>query len=335
MDDVWFVMPFPYKNMNKMKRSLYRLFICLLIIVVVIFILLHSERVRNKSEIDTAHLLLQIFQFSKIKNYCNNKTRLKGSEYVLSYTLFGKNSWELFGKKVEKVARDAGRSSFYREWKVRVYHDLYPVELQNSLTKIYKNLDFCDVRNLSLQFLPDLKTSNINGRMWRFIAMADPTVDIMCSRDLDSDLFKLEEDAVRYWMRTNKTLHSMRDHPDHHIQILAGLWCYPSTNSLIKASRNLEVMLKNAERRSSTSEVTKEDDQNILQKYLWPELKNDVIQHDSYLCKYYPGSIPYSSKVLAINEIIGCSEQHIQFCRAAKICPKDCRPRDHLDWLYC
>ena len=175
------------------------------------------------------------------------------------------------------MAGDARRSSFYREWKVRVYHDLDLVELENILTKIYQNLEFCDVRNLSLPFLPDLKIFNINGRMWRFIPRADPTVDIMCSRDLDSYLFKREEDAVCYWMRTNKTLHLMQDHHKHDIEILAGSWCYHSTKSLIKASRNLEVMLKNVERRSSTSGTTKEDDQNMLQKFLWPKLKNYVI----------------------------------------------------------
>ena len=288
-----------------------------------------------KAEDDNAHLLSQVFQSAKVRNYCNNKTRLRGREYVLSYTVFGKNSWEKFGKRIKTVAENATKSSFYRDWKVRVYHDLYPVESQNNLTKIYKNLEFCDVRNLAIPFLRGLKISSINGMMWRFIPMADPTVSIMCSRDLDSDLLKREEDAVHYWMLTKKTLHSMRDHPSHGIEILGGMWCYRTTNSLIKASRNLKVMLKNAERRSST-EAKKGDDQIVLQKYLWPELKNDVIQHDSYLCKYYPGSIPYPSQRSATNEFIGCPKFTIEeACSVPKVCPKDCRPRDHQDWIYC
>ena len=99
-------------------------------------------------------------------------------------------------------------------------------------------------------------------------------------------------------MSTKKTLHSMRDHPKHDIEIQGGMWCYNTTNSLIRASRILEVMLKKAERWSSTLEATKRDGQIMLQKYLWLTLKNDVIQHDSYLCKYYPGSIPYPSTTL-------------------------------------
>ena len=53
--------------------------------------------------------------------------------------------------------------------------------------------------------------------------MEIPIVDIMCSRDLDSYLFKREEDAVHYWIRTNKTLHSMRDHSSHGTEILGGM----------------------------------------------------------------------------------------------------------------
>ena len=159
--------------------------------------------------------------------------------------------------------------------------------------------------------------------------MADPTVFIMCSRDFDADLCKCEEDAVRYLMHTNRTLHSMRDHPAYNIEILGSMWCYCTANSLTRATDNLELILKNARRRSSISEAKKGDDQDMPQKYLWPVLKNDIIQYDSYLCKKYSGSKPYPSQRLAINEVIG------GFRSIAPLCPEECRPRKHLDWLYC
>ena len=224
---------------------------------------------------------------------------------------------------------NAAKSSFYLNWTVRLYHDFYAEELQNNLTKIYKNLEFCDVKNLFLPFYSSLKVSNINGMTWRFIPMADPTVFIMCSRDLDADLCKREEEAVRYWMHTNRTLHSMRDHPAYNIEILGSMWCYCTANSLTRATDNLELILKNARRRSSISDAKKGDDQDMPQKYLWPVLKNDIIQYDSYLCKKYSGSKPYPSQRLAINEVIG------GFRSIAPLCPEECRPRKHLDWLYC
>ena len=126
--------------------------------------------------------------------------------------------------------------------------------------------------------------------------MADPSVGIMCSRDLDSVIYKREEDAVHYWMGTKKTLHTMRDHPSHGIEILAGTWCYRTENNLIRATQNLELMLKNTGKRTDLSEAAKGEDQLLLQTYLWPNVKNDSIQHDSYLCKSFPGSMPYPAK---------------------------------------
>ena len=253
--------------MSKKKKHLScLLLILLLIFTALIFILQHAVRITRE------------VQFSISSNYCNRKKSRAGNEYVLSYSVFGNNSWEKYGKNVRKVAESAAKSPFYHNWTVRVYHDLYPVSLQVNFTKTYTKLEFCDVRSLVLPFAGNLKISNINGMTWRFIPMADPTVGIMCSRDLDSELYKREEDAVHYWMHTNKTLHTMRDHPQHDIEILGGMWCYRATNDLARAAQNLELMLKNAGKRSIKSEAKKGDDQFILQRYLWPKVKNDNIQ---------------------------------------------------------
>ena len=300
-----------------------RLLISLLIFMVFVFLILYSVGIKTKNQI-----LSSSYKFST--NYCNNKISGMGSEYILSYTAFGSNYWEKYGKNVKKLAESAAKSSLYHDWTVRVYHDSYPVDLQVNFTKTYKNLEFCDVRNIVLPFSPNLNISNINGMTWRFIPMADPTVGIMCSRDLDAEIYKREEDAVYYWMRTSKTLHTMRDHLQHGIEILGGMWCYRTTKNLIRAAQYLELMLKNAGKRNRTSEAKKGDDQFMLQRYLWPKVKNDAIQHDSYLCKSYPGSIPYPSQRSSINEVIGGGGD-----AAASECPIDCRPKDHTDWLYC
>ena len=314
------------------KISSRRLFIYLFTSIVLTFVLLYFKGGEKIAQSISPLLLFKTAALQKITTNCNNKTRLAGSLYVLSYTLFGENSWARYGKNVKRLAEDAEKSTFYRGWTVRVYHELYPLELQKNLTKIYQNLEFCDVRSLVLPFSPNLKVSTINGMTWRFIPMADPTVFIMCSRDLDSDIYKREEDAVRYRMNTNRTLHSIRDHPQHGIEILGGMWCYRTANSLTRATHYLQLILENADKRSTTKEAIKGDDQVMLQKYLWPELKKDVIQHDSYLCKNYPGSIPYPSQRSAINEVIGGSRE---MGLRPPVCPKECRPRNHLDWLYC
>ena len=52
------------------------------------------------------------------------------NQIVLRYSALGKNSWKSFGKNIENVAKGTLSSTFYSKWRVRVYHDLYPLEFQ-------------------------------------------------------------------------------------------------------------------------------------------------------------------------------------------------------------
>ena len=94
--------------------------------------------------------------------------------------------------------------------------------------------------------------------------MAEPTVFIMCSRDLDADVYKREEDVVHYWMHTTKTLHSMHSHHPHNVETLRVMWCYRTANGLTRAIKSLQLLLKNAGRRSNTSETKKIDNQILF-----------------------------------------------------------------------
>ena len=44
------------------------------------------------------------------------------------------------------------------------------------------------------------------------------------SRDLDSRLSERENAAVQEWLKSNKSIHVMRDHIKHDFTILGGLW---------------------------------------------------------------------------------------------------------------
>jgi len=62
------------------------------------------------------------------------------------------------------------------------------------------------------------------GMFWRFEAAADPTVDVMLSRDCDSRLNSREAAAVDDWLSGTSSFHIMRDHPYHTTEILGGMW---------------------------------------------------------------------------------------------------------------
>jgi len=258
------------------------------------------------------------------------------SKLVLSYSLFGANSWTLFGENVINVAKEAHESKLYKSWTVRIYHDNFPIDLQKNLSTQYKNLNFIDVRvleNLELGLINKAiyTLANINGMTWRFIPMGDVNVDIMCSRDLDSEIYKREEDAVEYWMKSGKLMHVMRDNKEHGIEILGGTWCFRSSKDRTKGQQILKSLLDNAERRSQTHKAAKGNDQKILVNHMWPQVKHDVIQHDSHTCMDFPGSEPFPSKRTK-GYFIGCVRS---FCETPVECPAVCRPKDHQDWTFC
>lgn len=62
------------------------------------------------------------------------------------------------------------------------------------------------------------------GMYWRFLAAADPEVEIMISRDVDTLILDREVDAVNEWLASGKVLHIMRDHPKHEMPIMGGMW---------------------------------------------------------------------------------------------------------------
>ena len=65
---------------------------------------------------------------------------------------------------------------------------------------------------------------DIHPMMWRFLPLADPLVDIVLSRDLDSVVNQRELAAVQEWLQSGALFHVMRDHPFHQTEILGQLY---------------------------------------------------------------------------------------------------------------
>lgn len=62
------------------------------------------------------------------------------------------------------------------------------------------------------------------GMFWRFLAASDPEVEVMISRDVDTQILPREVAAVNEWLASGKTLHIMRDHPKHEMPVMGGMW---------------------------------------------------------------------------------------------------------------
>lgn len=183
------------------------------------------------------------------------------------------------------------RFLIWTEWGIRVYHNVSANNYICSLACKYHGLiQFYNVSH------PQYETERrINPRLWRFLPLLDGSVEMMLSRDLDSNVSEREVAAVREWMNSNLSFHIMRDHPQHGVFILAGatqpiqlfLWAililflFCSIKGMWGAKlaehpqlvRNLgKIMLVMGKAQD------KEADQRFLWVYVWPITQFDTVR---------------------------------------------------------
>lgn len=243
--------------------------------------------------------------------------------------------------------------SKYPEWILRIYHDeSIPKDLICLIECIYPSVDFCNAS--ALGNLGRI-SSYIPAKIWRFLPIGDPLVDIIASRDLDSPISQREVDAVNEWLLSGKAWHIMRDHPYHVAPMLGekmhfnewiinddvssgGTWAFRSALNRVFA----ETIQKKILDRSVITRYGGVDDQTFLKDYIWLKIQNDLLAHDSFLCEttYGRNSRPWPTRRPLIsndrNCFVGCVRP---CCPLLKYpfghCPLSCRPRDHLDWNFC
>ena len=157
----------------------------------------------------------------------------------------------------------------------------------------------------------------------------------MSSRDLDSPLLSRERAAVDEWLSSNKSFHTMRDHPFHNIIIMGGLWSYrPQLN--LTLTRLLRSKFEN------TTLMWKYDgmaDQWFLNIEVWPLVKNHLLSHDSFHCgKIDLNTRPFPTQRPPKNNLslfVGCVKPCTPDRYPFGPCPVNCRPAAHKDWTYC
>jgi len=187
-------------------------------------------------------------------------------------------------------------------------------------------LDLCSVKSLP-------KYGDISakfGMVWRFLPMADPYVDIMVSRDLDSRFSARESSAVEDWLNTGLAFHAMRDNIYHGTPILGGMW----GARMDKDNREEYVQLVDKMINEMSLSWSKGYDQTLLAKHFWPAVKESACVHDAYLCQRYP--VPHNRpwptrrRDEPANFVGSIGEMKID-----SVCPVECRPIDHKDWTTC
>ena len=180
------------------------------------------------------------------------------------------------------------------------------------------------------------------GMLWRFAPMADEYVSEWHSRDLDATILEREVLAVQEWKKTNYTFHIMRDNPAHVTDILGGMFGIQQHTNDSKLMRRAEFEKMVHDHGSGW---TKGDDQIALTNVLTHSAVEDSVVHDSYLCLqgYLEGALqlPFPTQRLSGQNFTKPAPGVPNFVgntgndAIVHVCPVQCRPKDHKDWLLC
>jgi len=248
------------------------------------------------------------------------------SKLILSYSIFGEKA-ESLSRFINMVHNESINIYPYNLFTIRVYHD---GRLSESTRSRIKNqcpkVRFCDIRRVP--HFGDL-SAHI-GTVWRFLPMADKTVEIFCSRDLDSPLLQRGGDAVKEWLSSDRLLHVMRDRKSHMLAIMGGLWCFRPTASQPLGAQFFNQILDKSNTKLEV-DISTRDDQPILTNVIWNKLRSKALQHDSYFCEVYFDARPFPTQ--RKDHFVGCVRNCEEF--RPELCPARCRPKEHQDWNYC
>ena len=176
---------------------------------------------------------------------------------IISFSLFGESP--LYHQGALRNVQLA--SSVYPGWTPRVYcsHEI-PTQLIGQL------------QDAGAEIVHRRRVSIVDGTFWRFLPLADPKLDAVIIRDVDSRISAREYAAVDEWLASGRSLHIMRDHPLHRVPILAGMWggrggCVPDMDQLIERWNLWQ---------------RKGQDQDFLRDIIYPRFEDDCVVHSNW-----------------------------------------------------
>lgn len=170
---------------------------------------------------------------------------------IVAFSLFGRE--RMFTEGALENARLL--PSIYPGWTMHVYCDDPAMDTARALRHAG-----CVVRR---------GPAGIDRYFWRFLAAAEPGVELAIFRDADSRVNARERAAVEAWQASGRQAHVMRDHRKHTMLMLAGMWgvrggVLPDMAQLLRAWPHTHV---------------KGDDQAFLAQVVWPRIRSSVLEH--------------------------------------------------------
>lgn len=238
-----------------------------------------------------------------------------GSPYrIIAMSLYGADPDYTYGaiENAAIVKRD------WATWRLRIYHDQYvPADVLKALRAL-------DVELVARTFRPD---SGHEAMFWRFDVIKDEAVTRFLIRDTDARLTHRDRSAVNEWVSSRRYAHTIRDHPQHYMPIMGGLW-----GAVGGFMAPIDADL--------TGSVKYNVDQRWLQRRVWPYFKKHALIHDAYFCydELRKGADwrPFSVQRESSQDFVGnkyMADNHYVGMKLDTECPTLCR--GNVSWAFC
>ena len=152
----------------------------------------------------------------------------------------------------------------------------------------------------------------------------------------------------------------MRDHPNHGVFVLGGMWGVKLNNEKIRQNMEKSFHKGFGEKIFYANRYGKQPDQEFLSWFVWlvnstniwffenynfmnicyfrPWARKIAMVHDSYLCQKYKDTSlirPFPTQRESSDcNFVGCIPE-LKPSRIDRECPKECRPANHQNWTTC
>jgi hypothetical protein len=139
-----------------------------------------------------------------------------------------------------------------------------------------------------------------SASLWRYQALFKVDAEVVLFRDTDSRLTTREAEAVSEWLESGKSLHVIRDHPNHTAAILGGAWGVRAEE--LKHRSDL-FSIEGYERRYGL-------DQEVLRRKIYRDKSISRLIHDSYFVRELNSrTLPFSTTREFIGEVFSAKNQ--------------------------
>ena len=200
---------------------------------------------------------------------------------VFSFTLFGDQEkyWKGLLVNIDLI------HDKFPDWEIWVYvgNDV-PTSVIHTLSSM-----------LNVILIKTHETGMVN-KFFRFIPIDDPDVEICIIRDADSRIYERDEYCIHDFVVSTAGAHIIRDHPNHHHRMMAGMW------GIKQGVIGIPIYTLFSHWRASRGTSNFWDDTEFLVHLIYPRIASFALIHDE-LRNYEPPEQKAPFKVGILNGV--------------------------------